>query len=267
MREQIIYHGHTPSHVWQELAQRSIKTRIKIDLRCPLCNATILHTDTTHLRCLACDAPIEIYQHKELAETADTRIIYAEVSNGRSRAVVTLDLQCLSCEQPLTEDQACENGCEIQTYLVRDFQDGELYIKRLGIRRDANFPREPTEIQMRTFVAGENSESSDTQDTDLPLPENSVKNSVQSVEVSDGDPLHHPLTRENEVPWRSADLTVPEKIVEFLNYTNEGHTTTGTEIKEALGGLAPSTFKWAMDTLIKDGKAEKVAYNLYRLIT
>ncbi len=108
-------------------------------------------------------------------------------------------------------------------------------------------------LQMRFQVEAKHLPPTEN-DTDTPQTENSVA----SVESSDADP---------QVPYRSAELTVPEKIVEFLNYINEDHTATGTEIKKALGGLAPATFKWAMDQLVEDGKAEKGAYNLYRLRT
>lgn len=265
--EQIIYHGHTPSRVWQELKQRSINTRRKIHLQCPQCNAEIYPTDTTHLRCLSCDVPVEIYQHRELTETADTRIIYAQ-ANGQRRALLTLVMQCLSCERTLQADETCTNTCGIQTYLVLEHDDGELYIKRAANRLDV--PRDTPFIPIRNLPPNANADT-DTPET-LNSVTNSVENSVQSVYHSvnhsdAADPPNQPLTQENEVPWHSTELTVPEKIVDFLTYINEDHTATGTQIKDALGGLAPSTFKWAMDTLISDGKALKVAYNLYRLRT
>lgn len=134
---------------------------------------------------------------------------------------------------------------------------------------DAN--REPTEIDTRRqpdTLAQETSESSHTQDTDPPLPENSISHLMPSVsESSHGAPRKHPRHRVHSVPYRSEELTVPEKIVDFLTDINADHTATGTQIKNALGGFAPSTFKWAMDQLIKDGIAEKVKYNLYRLRT
>ena len=259
-KEQIIYHGHTTQNDWQELAHRSRETRHRIQPLCPACNAEIHHTQTTGLRCFACQAPVEIYQHRELTETADTRIIYAE-ANAPRRAVLTLNLQCLSCERTLQADETCTNTCRIQTYLVLEHDDGELYI-----RRAANLPhvqRDTPDIPIRT--------PTDT-DSHTPETENSVQNSVEnSASVTnssqDAEPPNQPLTQENEVPWQSDALTVPEKICEFLIYINEDHTATGTQIKDALGGVAPATFKWAMDKLIEDGKAEKVAYNLYRLRT
>lgn len=265
--EQIIYNGHTTPYEWDALAQRSRDTRRKIDLRCPTCEAEIHHTDTTHLQCLSCSAPVEVYQHAELTDTADTRIIYTQ-ANGQRRAVLSLDLQCLSCERTLQADETCTNTCPIQTYLVLEHDDGELYIKRAANLIDV--PRDTPEIPIRTEtdIAAE---ANDTPDTENSV-QNSVEISVQSVENSvdhsdAGDPPNQPLTQENEVPWRSDALTIPEKIVEFLTYINEDHTATGTQIKDAIGGLAPSTFKWAMDQLIDAGKAEKVAYNLYRLRT
>ena len=277
MPEQIIYHGYTTQSDWQDLDQRSRETRHRIQPLCPACNAEIHHTQTTGLRCIGCHAPVEVYQHRELTETADTRIIYAQ-ANGQHRALVTLDLQCLSCERRLQADETCTNTCGIQTYLVSEHDDGELYIRRAANLPDV--PRDTPFIPIRTQP-----------DTDTPETENSVYNSVynsvqkevshhddrdrttscsvseNSVEIADANPPNPPLTQENEGPWQSDALTVPEKIVEFLTYINAEHTATGTDIKAALGGLAPSTFKWAIDELISDGKAEKVAYNLYRLRT
>lgn len=261
--EQIISHGYTRSSDWQELAQRSIKTRRKIDLRCPQCHAEIHPTDTTPLRCLSCDVPVEIYQHSELTETEDRRIIYAE-ANAQHRALLTLVMQCLSCERTLQADETCTNTCGIQTYLVLEHDDTQLYIKRAANRLDV--PRDTP------FIPIGNLPDTDTPETENSV-ENSVENSLQSVSenaVSHSDAAHppnQPLTRENSVPYRSDELTVPEKICECLTYINEDHTATGTQIKDAIGGLAPSTFKWAMDQLIDAGKAEKVAYNLYRLRT
>lgn len=148
--EQIIYHGHTPSRVWQALAQRSRETRRKIDLQCPLCSGEIHHTDTTSLLCLGCHAPVNIYQHRKLTEDADQRVIYIHVSRQRS-ALLTIDLRCLSCEKPLKIDETCKSTCGIQTYLVLEHADAELYIKRQAIPSDAIFPREPTAIESRTL--------------------------------------------------------------------------------------------------------------------
>ena len=294
--EQIITHGYTRSSDWQELAQRSINTRRKIDLQCPLCSAEIHPTrngapqgtvprhsfDTTDLRCRACDAPVEVYQHREITETADTRIIYAEVSNAPffapqgagfprhsapRRARLTLDLQCLSCERTLQADETCTNTCRIQTYLTLEHQDGELYIKRA-----ANLPHVPRDtpfIPIRNLPPNANADT-DTPET-LNSVENSVYNSVQSVSEnsvnhSDADPPNQPLTRENSVPWHAAELTGKQRICEYLIHVNAEHTATTGDIRKALN-LAASTFDFLIKPLISDGQVEKIAYGVYRLRT
>lgn len=275
-KKQIISNGYTRSSDWQELAHRSRETRRKIQPLCPLCSAEIHPTDTT-LRCLSCQAPVLVYQHAEVTETADTRIIYAKVSNGRSRAVVTIELKCLSCEQPLQRDETCTNTCPIQTYLVLEHDDGELYIRRAANRLDV--PRDTPFIDIRNDqeVAGQRPPCAATSfpDTDTPETENSVQNSVQnSVENSasvthpsqNAEPEKQPLTHEKSVSYRSDELNGKQRICEFLINVNAENTARTGEIRKALD-LAPSTFAFLIKALIKDGKVERAAYGVYRLRT
>jgi len=115
----IVSQGYMTQRVWEELEQSSRETRIAFEAECPVCAAEIPPTDTQKLRCLRCDAPVAVYQHRHRSRTADTRRIFVEVS-GHSREVLRVDLRCLSCEQPLKTNETCENTCEIQTYLVRE---------------------------------------------------------------------------------------------------------------------------------------------------
>lgn len=59
-----------------------------------------------------------------------------------------------------------------------------------------------------------------------------------------------------------AQLTVKERIIEFLVQVNHEHTARTGEIRNALG-RAPSTFDGAINELINDGKVLKVGYGLY----
>ena len=175
--ERIIYNGHTPGYVWQELEQRSNQTQRKVTLRCPVCDTSIHHTETPQptisafaqrddtdarpqLRCHFCDAPASLFQHSHHTETADTRIIYIEVK-GQSREVARLKMQCLSCGQTLKTDETCDNTCWIQTYITLDIQDGEIYIKRwincLNVKREIpEIPMHPRDDAPETDTADHN---------------------------------------------------------------------------------------------------------------
>ena len=74
-------------------------------------------------------------------------MIFIEVK-GEIHEVLKLNLQCLSCEQTIKNDESYVNTCGIQTYLVLESNDSELNIKRWGnhpnVRRD--IPEIPTRL-------------------------------------------------------------------------------------------------------------------------
>ena len=243
--EQIISHGYTPQRVWDELAQRSRETGITVVLQCPVCDAEIHPTDTTHLQCLSCDAPVEVYQHREHTETADTRLIYIQ-ANGQRRAVLRLNLQCLSCELPLQRDETCNKTCKIQTYLVLAVQDGELYIKRA-----ANLPRVPrdtpeTEIDTRT------------------LPDTSIAAFANDTPRTYHPPVNPPQAMDFDVPEHPHRHTdVARQILTYLS--EHGHTATTAELLSACDCSREALNK-ALQKLITAGDVEKVSRGVYELI-
>ena len=265
--EQIIYHRHMPQRVWDALKQRSRETRRKIHLRCPQCHAEIYPTrnaapqgtgfprhsfDTTPLRCLSCHAPVEIYQHRELTSNADRRVIYIHVS-GQHRALLTLDLQCLSCEQPLQADETCTNTCGIQTYLVLEHDDGKLYIKRLGIRSDALFPREPTEIDTRNFP------DTDSLTTANDTPDN------QPVNLPPNQNASQPHAFDSQIPLPpNAHKDFAGQVVAFLKDAPD-NTATTAEMITAIE-CTPEGFNKARKKLLKHGQIRKVKRGVYELI-
>ena len=272
--EQIIFHGHTPQHVWQDLAQRSRQTRIKIVLQCPQCHAEIHPTinatpqgdlwgprhsfDTTHLRCLSCDVPVEIYQHREMTETADTRIIYTE-ANGQHRALLTLELQCLSCERRLQADETCKSTCGIQTYLVLDFQDGELYIKRAAnlphVQRDTPFIPIRNLPDTDSLTRAKQTPHTDEKDQNLPRsqPQNQNESQPNASDVDAESP---------ENP--NAHIDIAGQIVEYL--TDAPMHTAGTaEMVKAIG-CSRQGFNVEKEKLIEAGKIRKVTRGVYQLI-
>ena len=146
MPEQIVFNKHTPQYVWDQLEMRSTETRISFAPQCPICHSLIHHTHRG-LRCLGCDVPVSVFQQRYLTPNADERVIFIEVK-GDIHEVLKLNLQCLSCEQTIKNDESCVNTCGIQTYLVLESNDSELNIKRWGnhpnVRRD--IPEIPTRL-------------------------------------------------------------------------------------------------------------------------
>ena len=129
MTAQIVYQGHTPAYVWEALERRSRYTRIPLTPQCPMCSGEIQRTETTDLRCLSCNAPVEVFQHRHFTETTDTRLIYIH-GDRHEKECLRLPMQCLSCEAGLTKAETCPNTCHRHTYLLLERHDGELYVKR-----------------------------------------------------------------------------------------------------------------------------------------
>jgi len=253
--EKIIYHGHTPQRVWDELAQRSRDTGIKVVLQCPVCDAEIHHTDTTDLRCFGCQAPIEIYQHRNHTEKADTRVVYIQ-ANAQHRAVLRLNLQCLSCEMPLQADETCRSTCDIQTYLVSEQHDGQLTIKRWVNRR--NVPRDthfiPIRTQQETAIASLPNETQNAENRPMKQPVNQPQNQPNLPHAFDNIP--------DENPNRHTD--VKGQILAYLSDA-ENHTATTREMTTAIG-CSPQGFKKAKDTLIENGQIRLIKRGVYELI-
>lgn len=114
-------------------------------------------------------------------------------------------------------------------------------------------------------LSSENSERRDILPPGQTQRENETSESSFETSVETSDP-NIPVIPRNDVPYRHDDLTIPEQICEYLQCINEAHEASTGEIKAALGGLADSTFKWATDLLIKQGKLERSGYGRYRLI-
>lgn len=244
--EQIISHGYTTQSDWQELEQRSRETRRKNHLQCPLCSGEIHPTDTTHLQCLSCDAPVEVYQHRERTDTADTRIIYAEVYR-QHRALVSIDLQCLSCERTLQADETCTNTCPIQTYLVLDFQDAELTLKRAANLLDV--PRDTPEIPIRNLP--DTDSLTRAENLPRPKPDNQPPNQTHA---SDFETPEHP----------NAHKDIAGQIEAYLSDAPNNTATTAEMIKAI--GCSPQGFNVEKEKLIEAGKIKKVKRGVYQLI-
>lgn len=243
-QKQIISHGYRTQRTNDALAQRRRDTRRKIDLQCPVCSDEIQPTDTTHLQCLSCDAPVEVYQHRELTETADRRVIYIHVS-GQRRAVLSLDLHCLSCEQRLTSAETCTNTCPIQTYLVCEHEDAELYISRLAIRSDAHFPREPTEIQTRT--------PNDTDSTDNETPH------------TQNQPVNQPPAIDDQIPSDEHPNRHTDVKGQVLAHLTEHHIATTPKLRDVCN-CSPEALNQALQKLINAKQIRKVKRGVYELI-
>ena len=235
--EQIIYQGHTPDRVWRALAKRSRDTHRKVVLQCPLCDSEIHPTDTKDQHCQSCSAPVDIYQHREHTETADTRLIYSQANRHR-RAVLSLDLRCLSCEQALQRDETCLNTCETQTYLRLELQDGEL-----TITRSVNFPerkRQGTEIPIR------------------PLPDNAI-----ATRATDTENLPQ-VTRDFQITEHpNAHTDIAGQMLAYLTDA-PNHTAETAEMRQAIG-CTTEGFNKARKKLLKHGKIRTLARGVYAL--
>ena len=255
MPKQIVRHSYTPNDVWDQLEQRSRQTRIHFVPECPVCLAPIHHTGMTELRCLECNVPATVFQQRHLYPTADRRVICVEVK-GQSIDVLKLDLQCLSCEQRIRKDESCHITCGIQTYLVLDPDDGELYIKRWV--NCLNVPREPTEIPIRPLITVETisdiSPDVTEQPAALPVPETDITetpNQPQAIDVP--IPASHPNARKD----------VARQIIEYL--TEHQNTATTSQLLDTCQCSREALNK-ALQKLIKAGTIEKVKRGVYVLI-
>lgn len=246
--EQIIHQGHTPGHVWDALEKRSNQTQRKVTLRCPVCDSSIQHTETPQLRCRSCDAPASLYQHRHLRKRADTRLIYVSVQ-GHTREVASIKMQCLSCGQTLKADETCDNTCWIQTYLMFQPLDGELYIKRwlncLHVQRDI------PEIPIRLTLP-----------TDAPETDTADNNETQPLNQPLNPPQHQPNAIDEIPEHPNAHTDIAGQIVAYLTDA-ENHTATAGEMKAAFD-CSPEGFNKAIKTLA--GRVERIKRGTYQLI-
>ena len=268
MTAQIVHQGYTPAHVWEALEHRSRQTRIPLSLQCPICSGEIQHTEPTDLRCLSCNAPSKVFQHRHLTKTADTRLIYIH-GNGHPKKCLRLPMRCLSCETPLTKEETCPNTCEIQTYLLLERDDGHLYVKRW--LNPLNMPRErkssdpdhqdgtlpqTTQIPIRPLTP----EKIDAIETDTTAHENPPVN----------QPHHQPHTIETEArrhtttQHASQHKDVKGQIRAF--FKDFGVSVAKTqEMRNALN-CSRVSLNNALKKLQEDGEIRKISHGYYEFI-
>lgn len=253
MTAQIVHQGYTPAQVWAALEHRSRQTRIPLSLQCPICSSEIQHTETTDLRCLSCNAPVEVFQHRYPTKTEDTRLIYIH-GNGHEKECLRLPMRCFSCETPLTKGETCQNTCETQTYLLLERDDGHLYVKRwLNL---LNMPRETTQIPLRT----PSSEKTDAIETDTAAHENPPVN----------QPHHQPYTIETEARQHtttqhaSQHKDVKGQIRTFFNDFGVSVAKT-QEMRNALK-CSRVSLNNALKKLQKAGEIRKISHGYYEFI-
>lgn len=253
MTEQIVYQGHTPAHVWEELEIRSRQTRILLALQCPICSGEIQHTETTDLRCLSCNAPVEVLQHRHLTENVDTRLIYIHV-NGHEKECLRLPIRCLSCEAPLTREETCPNTCETQTYFLLERDDGQLYVKRW--LNHLNAPRETTQIPIRT----PSSEKTQAPETDTTAHEN--------------QPTHQPTSQPHAIETEARRHTTTQQASQHKDvigqirafFNDFGVSVAKTqELRNALK-CSRVSLNNALKKLQKDGEIRKIAHGYYEIV-
>ena len=210
MPHQIVFNKFTPDDVWKRLEEKSNQTRIQIDLQCPICEAEVLANDTTQLQCLDCDQPVEVFQQRLLSKKADTRRIYAQ-ANRQFVEIASIELQCLSCQDSITEDETCQNQCLIETYLALEVDDGKLYIKRWV--NHINVPRsEIPEIPIATHVTFK-----ETPDSHIPYHKrkNTIREEILAL-------------------WRDEDFDTPIPTAVIVEAVVEALDTSPTAVKNEI---------------------------------
>ena len=150
MRKQIVREAHTPSRVLDELNKIATQTRIRLEERCPACAGELKHTHSD-VHCDACEAAVSFFQQRHLSDDVDTRGIYIQVK-GHEKEIHRLNLHCLSCEAGLNAEELCPNTCEIQTLLIIETDDDQLYVKRWFVRYLYKDNRPTTEIPLISSV-------------------------------------------------------------------------------------------------------------------
>lgn len=236
MFDPIVRTGSTPEYVWAEFEERSAETHYRVEMRCPVCDGEIqaFVNGLNHFapRCLSCKTAVHIFQVRHLTETVDRRVIYAEALDQRVE-LFRLNVQCLSCEQPLQDDESCQGSCRMQTYLVLEVVSKELYVKRWI--HHPNVPREGIEILIRQHFEIEGEKP-------------------QSVCIQVGKTASRHAV---------AHTDIAGQILEYLR-SHGGLGKTGLMIKAI--NCSTQGFKVAIDKLIRAGLVRKVKHGIYELI-
>ena len=247
--KQIVSNGYTSIPVWDDLEIRSRQTRQKVQLRCPNCSAELRQTQTGALRCgRFCQTSVEVFQRRHLTETSDRRRIYKSV-NADETEILDLELRCLSCERPLMEEEACTNTCKVQTFLMLEEEEGELYVKRWV--NALNVSRVHTEIPLRPLIPDATAAPANT----ITDPADPVSSKTANQRQAIDDPIpDRPSNRHKDVAGQ------------ILDYLSEnGDIGKTPKMKEALD-CSPQSFKEAIDKLIETRRIRKVVRGVYELI-
>ena len=159
------------------------------------------------------------------------------------------ELKCPRCQQPIRETRAVPSEPPINL----PFCCGVFWILTWGLPNRADAAIEihlnfydptlgPMPLNMNNMILETSREFSQSSVGNLSAPE------------------HRPVPA-----WDAEELTVKERILEFLTNINEDHAARTGEIREALT-INKSTFKWASDELIAEGHIENFQYGWYRLL-
>lgn len=257
MTAQIVHQGYTPGHVWEALEHRSRQTRIPLALQCPICSGEIQHTEPTDLRCLSCNASVEVLQHRHLTKTTNTRLIYIH-GNGHQKECLRLPIRCLSCETPLTKEETCQNTCETQTYLLLERDDGHLYVKRW--LNPLNVPREMTQIPIRT----PGSKKTDAIETDTAAIENQPTHQPTHQSTSQPHAIETQTRRHTTTQHASQHKDVKGQIRTF--FKDFGVSVAKTqEMRNALN-CSRVSLNNALKKLQEDGAVRKISHGYYEFI-
>lgn len=210
------------------------------------------------------------------------------------KTLVADDVLCPRCSKTIARTHKDPRGVELPhccnffwvpswKIVNRSLQFHLTFYRPEGMPYEANIihKNEIKEDQTTDTDAPERQSSVESSDTDLPMnpvepSANPVQSSVNPVQSSVDPVQSSPNTSGSRAPrfpelprnlpvYLHPDLEVKEQVCEYLQDVNGEHTANTGEIRAALG-LAKSTFKWATDKLIEEGRVEQIGYGLWKLI-
>lgn len=195
------------------------------------------------------------------------------IQESRYLQTLLTAVKCPRCQQPITHKSLTPEGIELphccSLFWIPVWRFSRNSNPSLEIHLnfyDPTFGTAPLPDNALVEVS-ENQPETETVNADIDtetaeIPEGSVEGSVDNSEVENQQ------TAVSEQPLMVAtaeELTVKEKITEFLINVNGQHEARAGEILQALD-IVPSTFKWARDEMLEAGLIEKVGHGRWKLL-
>ena len=196
---QIVFKGYINYDILMRLEEKRREKGIRLDVRCPVCNSGIKIKNDS-VSCLVCDDRVEIFQDRFFTKAGDTRILYVSIG-GHEKEIHRLDMWCFSCDVPLLLSQTCNTNCQVETYLILEFVNGEIYLTYFLNKLDGF--REKGEIPIRRTYRY--APESPIEDDSIPTQTPSTSLSQENADLSEEQT--HPPTANPRISRRNASET------------------------------------------------------------